>query len=91
MQDCVETGLHQEGTLPGGMKVKRRAANIYKQLIGDIAAQTAGLPVGTLDWVNLFALAVSEGKCHRRARRYRTYQRCGGYYSCGIALLLAIL
>lgn len=60
MQDCVETGLHQEGTLPGGMKVKRRAANIYKQLIGDIAAQTAGLPVGTLDWVNLFALAVSE-------------------------------
>jgi len=60
MQDCVETGLHQEGILPGGMKVKRRAANIYKQIIGEIPPQTAGVPVGTLDWVNLFALAVSE-------------------------------
>lgn len=60
MQACVERGLHQEGTLPGGMKVRRRAPNIYQQLIGEIPRQTPGVPVGTLDWVNLFALAVSE-------------------------------
>ncbi|MBM4208202.1 MAG: L-serine ammonia-lyase [Gammaproteobacteria bacterium] len=60
MQDCVERGFHGEGTLPGGMKVKRRAANVYQQLTGDIPRQTPAVPVGTLDWVNLFALAVSE-------------------------------
>jgi L-serine dehydratase len=60
MQDCVEHGLHQEGVLPGGMKVKRRAANLYQQLSGVIPHQTAGVPVGTLDWVNLWALSVSE-------------------------------
>jgi L-serine dehydratase len=60
MQACVERGIREEGILPGGMKVKRRAANLYKQLIGEIPRQTPGLPVGTLEWVNLFALAVSE-------------------------------
>jgi L-serine dehydratase len=60
MQACVERGMREEGILPGGMKVKRRAANLYRQLIGAIPRQTPGVPVGTLDWVNLFALAVSE-------------------------------
>lgn len=60
MQACVERGLHEEGVMPGGMKVKRRAANLYRQLTGEIPPQTPGVPVGTLDWVNLFALAVSE-------------------------------
>lgn len=60
MQACVERGLQQEGILPGGMKVKRRANHIYRQLISEIPPQTPGVPVGTLDWVNLFALAVSE-------------------------------
>ncbi len=60
MQACVERGLHQEGVLPGGMKVKRRAANLYQQLTGAVPRQTPGVPAGTLDWVNLFALSVSE-------------------------------
>ena len=60
MQDCVERGLHGEGVLPGGMKVRRRAANLYQQMVGLIPHHTPGLPVGTLDWVNLFALSVSE-------------------------------
>lgn len=60
MQACVERGLRTEGVLPGGMKVKRRAPNLYRQLVGEIPRQTPGVPVGTLDWVNLFALAVSE-------------------------------
>lgn len=60
MQACVERGMHQEGIMPGGMHVKRRAANLYRQLTGEAPRQTPGVPVGTLDWVNLFALAVSE-------------------------------
>ncbi|MGR8932690.1 MAG: L-serine ammonia-lyase [Gammaproteobacteria bacterium] len=60
MQACVERGLHAEGVMPGGMKVKRRAANLYRQLTGEIPRQTPGVPVGKMDWVNLFALAVSE-------------------------------
>ena len=60
MQACVERGLREEGVMPGGMKVKRRAANLYRQLNGVIPRQTPNLPVGTMEWVNLFALAVSE-------------------------------
>ena len=59
MQDCVKRGCEQEGTLPGGMKVKRRAAELYRKLSG---APEAGLrdPLTALDWVNLYALAVNE-------------------------------
>lgn len=60
MQACVERGLHEEGVMPGGMKVKRRAANLYRQLSGEIPRLTPSMPVGTMEWVNLFALAVSE-------------------------------
>ncbi|OAI09427.1 L-serine ammonia-lyase [Methylomonas methanica] len=60
MQACVDRGLHEEGVMPGGMKVRRRAANLYRQLSGEIPRQTPSMPVGTMEWVNLFALAVSE-------------------------------
>lgn len=58
MQACVERGCHTEGLLPGGLKVKRRAARLYLQLTHD--TQLQNVPLGTMDWVNLFALAVSE-------------------------------
>ncbi len=58
MQDCVERGCRQEGILPGGMRVKRRAAGLYRQLNKE-AAQTR-TPLVEMDWVNLFALAVNE-------------------------------
>ena len=58
MQDCVERGCHSEGVLPGGMRVKRRAARLYRQLTHD--TQLHQVPLGTMDWVNLFALAVNE-------------------------------
>ncbi len=60
MQACVERGIREEGIMPGGMKVRRRAANLHRQLSGEIPRQTPNLPVGTMEWVNLFALAVSE-------------------------------
>ena len=59
MQDCVKHGCEAEGTLPGGMKVRRRAKELHRSLA---AAPEAGLrdPLTALDWVNLYALAVNE-------------------------------
>ena len=58
MQDCVEQGCNTEGILPGGLKVKRRAADLYQQLqSGD---QKGCAALATMDWVNLYALAVNE-------------------------------
>ena len=59
MQECVKAGCEQEGILPGGLKVKRRAPSLYKQL----SEQSKGCPDDPLlimDWVNLYALAVNE-------------------------------
>jgi L-serine dehydratase len=58
MRQCVERGCVTEGVLPGGLKVKRRAARLYRQLISE--AELNSIPLGTMDWVNLFALAVNE-------------------------------
>ena len=60
MQDCVQRGCHTQGVLPGGMKVRRRAASIIQQLENEKNDLQTGAPLGTLDWVNLYALAVSE-------------------------------
>ncbi len=58
MQECVERGCHTEGVLPGGLKVKRRAARLYRQLSHETGLPS--VPLGTMDWVNLYALAVNE-------------------------------
>ena len=59
MQDCVEAGCHNEGILPGGLKVKRRAAALYRQLCKHPEAALRDA-LSVLDWVNLYALAVNE-------------------------------
>ncbi len=58
MQDCVTRGCATEGVLPGGLKVKRRAARLYRQLTNEKDQEQGSL--GTLDWVNLYALAINE-------------------------------
>jgi len=58
MQDCVTRGCATEGVLPGGLKVKRRAARLHRQLTNEKDQEQAAL--GIMDWVNLFALAVNE-------------------------------
>jgi L-serine dehydratase len=58
MQECVERGCRTEGVLPGGLKVKRRAARLHRQLRNE--QELHAVPLGTMDWVNLFALAVNE-------------------------------
>jgi len=71
MLECMYTGCHTEGFLPGGLNVRRRAFDTNKKLIGD---STYSTPIEWLDairnsevkfrqiikWVSCFALAVNE-------------------------------
>lgn len=59
MQECVRRGCLQEGILPGGLNVERRASKIYKSLQKN-GADLISDPSEILDWVSLFALAVNE-------------------------------
>lgn len=59
MQDCVRRGVTSEGILPGGMKVKRRAAELYQQLAARPEANLQD-PLNVMDWVNVYAIAVNE-------------------------------
>ncbi|GHH12385.1 L-serine ammonia-lyase [Streptomyces lanatus] len=55
MEGCVERGLCGEGILPGGLKVRRRAAAAARQLRGE------GDSLGrAMEWVTLYAMAVNE-------------------------------
>jgi L-serine dehydratase len=57
MQQCVANGWANEGTLPGGLKVRRRAPELYRRLCDEPFATD---PLRIMDWVDLFALAVNE-------------------------------
>ncbi|HEY7809136.1 MAG TPA: L-serine ammonia-lyase [Allosphingosinicella sp.] len=59
MARCIDRGIGQEGILPGGLKVKRRAPGLYRLLL-ERAERTLSDPLTVLDWVNLWALAVNE-------------------------------
>jgi L-serine dehydratase len=59
MQDCVTRGCSAHGVLPGGFKVKRRAAALRLALTSHPEAALRD-PLQVLDWVNLYALAVNE-------------------------------
>ncbi|MCE0538231.1 L-serine ammonia-lyase [Kineosporia rhizophila] len=57
MRECVEKGTHTGGVLPGGLKVRRRAARLREQLENDLSEPDA---LHAMEWVTLYALAVNE-------------------------------
>ncbi len=59
MQDCVQRGISRHGELPGGLKVPRRAPDIYLGL-SERPESALKDPLTIIDWVNLYALAVNE-------------------------------
>jgi len=64
MQACVARGCgigHPEadGDLPGPLKVRRRAPELYRALT-QRAERTLSDPLSVMDWVNLYAMAVNE-------------------------------
>lgn len=56
MRDCAWRGLHTEGILPGGLNVRRRAPRLYQKLLAGGSKD----PLGVMDWVNVWAMAVNE-------------------------------
>jgi len=71
MKESIYRGVHTKGVLPGGLNVKRRAAELNKKLVGnksytDYDSWMAAICSGghdfkyILDWVSCFALAVNE-------------------------------
>lgn len=59
MSACIDRGIAQEGIMPGGLNVKRRARGIFRQL--DAQWQRNELtPLMANDWLSLYAMAVNE-------------------------------
>jgi L-serine dehydratase len=55
MSDCIDAGLTAEGLLPGGLKVRRRAAATARQL------RAEGNPEAhAMEWLTVYAMAVNE-------------------------------
>ncbi|MFF7548312.1 L-serine ammonia-lyase [Streptomyces canus] len=55
MRACVSRGMSREGILPGGLRVRRRAAVTARQL------RAEGDPLAhSMEWITLYAMAVNE-------------------------------
>jgi L-serine dehydratase len=59
MDACIERGMRQEGNLPGGLEVKRRAHKLKTVILARMERQITD-PLAAMDWVNLWALSVNE-------------------------------
>lgn len=57
MQECIQAGINATGVLPGGLKVRRRAARLAARLS---SATDSRDPLIALDRVNMYAIAVNE-------------------------------
>lgn len=57
MQECVRNGIANEGVLPGGLRVRRRAPDLARRL--QLETQSTD-PLRGMDWLTLYALAVNE-------------------------------
>ena len=71
MSECIYKGVNHNGILPGGLHVRRRAADLNKKLLGEVTYQNRSEWLeairisghdftSTLNWVSCFALAVNE-------------------------------
>ncbi|MFM9946650.1 MAG: L-serine ammonia-lyase [Saprospiraceae bacterium] len=71
MKECIYRGCHQNGILPGGLDVVRRAPSMHKKLIGDRAYGNADEWIAAIRsapysfsevsrWISCFAIAVNE-------------------------------
>ncbi len=71
MSSCIFNGVNNSGILPGGLQVRRRAADLNSKLLGpkpftdrtswlEAVSSAGGDFSSTLNWVSCFALAVNE-------------------------------
>ncbi|MFO1107126.1 MAG: L-serine ammonia-lyase [Amaricoccus sp.] len=59
MNACIDRGLATDGTLPGGLKVRRRAKAIHQALLAERGNNLAQ-PHTVNDWLSVYAMAVNE-------------------------------
>ena len=59
MAACIDRGLAQEGSLPGGLKVRRRAKAIHDALQAE-RGMNLNAPHTINDWMSVYAMAVNE-------------------------------
>jgi L-serine dehydratase len=59
MDAAIDRGVRQEGELPGGLRVKRRAKALFERLEAD-RSRNIRAPHEVMDWVSLYAIAVNE-------------------------------
>ncbi len=59
MSDCIDRGLATDGTLPGGLGVRRRAPGIHRALIAERGMNLTA-PHTINDWMSVYAMAVNE-------------------------------
>jgi L-serine dehydratase len=59
MSEAIARGCSIEGQLPGPMKVRRRAAELFQQLKAQ-SEESLRDPLSMIDWINLYAMAVNE-------------------------------
>jgi L-serine dehydratase len=57
MRACVERGFRTSGDLPGALRVRRRAPQLYRVLSD---SRLGDSPLDLMDWVNAWAMAVNE-------------------------------
>ncbi len=59
MSACIDRGLAMDGTLPGGLNVKRRAKGIHDALMAERGMNLTA-PHTINDWMSVYAMAVNE-------------------------------
>ncbi|MFK7941962.1 MAG: L-serine ammonia-lyase [Paracoccaceae bacterium] len=59
MTDCINRGFEADGILPGGLRLRRRAGSIRKQLLEEQTRNLA-MPHVANDWLSAYAMAVNE-------------------------------
>ncbi|AAQ59083.1 L-serine ammonia-lyase [Chromobacterium violaceum] len=58
MKSSIERGMRTEGNLPGPMRIPRRAPALHRMLTSSLTV--AKDPMSVMDWVNMYAMAMSE-------------------------------
>ncbi|WP_375650171.1 L-serine ammonia-lyase [Bartonella sp. OT172YNZD] len=59
MTNCIDRGLSQEGELPGGLRVLRRAKKLHETLLEN-QKKNRNYPLWANDWLSVYAIAVNE-------------------------------
>jgi L-serine dehydratase len=60
MDDCIDNGCKHHGTLPGGLNLKRRAPDLYKELSNQKGVKSIFEQSDIMNHLNLYAMAVNE-------------------------------